>query len=173
MTVSLGIWPIQLAWAITVHKAQGMTLDHVYINFARNGNSTVFCPGQIYVALSRCRNRAHLIVDGVSQAWSQFERRMGDKVVQFYNAVATGQSMHHRDQHLQDRFMDMDYKRRRLHDRPLKRPHLLTLFKRYEHLQTLRKASRQQQHRQQVQAARRKERTRTTELLNALNNHPQ
>lgn len=45
-------YPIRLAWAITIHKAQGKTLDHILIDFGYGA----FTPGQVYVALSRCRS---------------------------------------------------------------------------------------------------------------------
>lgn len=43
-------YPVRLAWAITVHKSQGLTFSHVKIDFTGG----VFAAGQTYVALSRC-----------------------------------------------------------------------------------------------------------------------
>ena len=45
-------FPLQLAWGITIHKAQGKTLPAVHIDLGRGA----FAPGQTYVALSRARN---------------------------------------------------------------------------------------------------------------------
>ncbi|MBK9537039.1 MAG: AAA family ATPase [Flavobacteriales bacterium] len=44
-------YPVKLAWAITVHKSQGLTFDKAIIDV---GNA--FAPGQVYVALSRLRS---------------------------------------------------------------------------------------------------------------------
>ncbi len=49
-------YPLKLAWAVTIHKSQGLTFDKVIIDAGK-----AFAPGQVYVALSRCR-RFHGIV---------------------------------------------------------------------------------------------------------------
>lgn len=51
-------FPIKLAWAMTIHKSQGKTLEHVILD----PGAYAFAHGQMYVALSRCRNLDDLIL---------------------------------------------------------------------------------------------------------------
>src|SRR5690606_33797460 len=50
-------YPIKLAWAVTVHKSQGLTFDRAIIDVGQ-----AFAPGQVYVALSRLRSLEGLIL---------------------------------------------------------------------------------------------------------------
>ncbi|MDR3308557.1 MAG: AAA family ATPase, partial [Tannerella sp.] len=50
-------FPLKLAWAITVHKSQGLTFDKVIADVG-----AAFTHGQVYVALSRCRNPEGLVL---------------------------------------------------------------------------------------------------------------
>jgi ATP-dependent exoDNAse (exonuclease V) alpha subunit len=52
-------YPMQLAWALTVHKAQGMSIDRIGVDLNAH-----FAPGMTYVAMSRCRSKEGLFLTG-------------------------------------------------------------------------------------------------------------
>ncbi|MGP1416394.1 MAG: helix-turn-helix domain-containing protein [Prevotella fusca] len=50
-------YPLRLAWAITIHKSQGLTFEHAIIDAQAS-----FASGQVYVALSRCKTLEGLVL---------------------------------------------------------------------------------------------------------------
>lgn len=50
-------YPVRLAWAVTIHKSQGLTFDRVIIDAGKS-----FASGQVYVALSRCRTLEGIVL---------------------------------------------------------------------------------------------------------------
>lgn len=50
-------YPIKLAWAVTIHKSQGLTFDRLIIDAGKS-----FASGQVYVALSRCRTLEGIVL---------------------------------------------------------------------------------------------------------------
>ena len=58
-------YPIKLAFAITIHKSQGMSLEDLIIE-----SNEIFAPSQFYVALSRAKNPARLTLIAPRRQWS-------------------------------------------------------------------------------------------------------
>ena len=67
--------PLRLAWAVTIHKSQGMSLDKVYCHLDK-----CFSQGQAYVALSRARSREGLYIKGSTN----IKISANPRAVQFY-----------------------------------------------------------------------------------------
>jgi hypothetical protein len=71
-------FPVSLAWASTIHKAQGATLDRMAVNL-----SQLWEPGQAYVALSRLRQGSDLSIE----KWEARSIRVDPNVVGFYREI--------------------------------------------------------------------------------------
>ncbi len=70
-------YPIKLAWAVTIHKAQGKTFDKVVIDMGRGA----FEYGQAYVALSRCRTLEGIVLH---QKLTHQDIRVDERIVEYY-----------------------------------------------------------------------------------------
>ena len=95
-------FPIRLAWAITVHKSQGLTFQQVAIDFGGGG---AFAGGQTYVALSRCTSLEGITLKAPLRQSDIFVRT---EVVQFANRF--------NDQRLIDQAMQEGKADREYHD---------------------------------------------------------
>ncbi|GHV07334.1 ATP-dependent DNA helicase pif1 [Campylobacterota bacterium] len=80
-------FPLRLAWAITIHKSQGMSLSPLAVNVDR-----LFEAGQLYVALSRSNNPKQLFLRASGDPVSRAKRaiRANPTVDRFYGSVLGG-----------------------------------------------------------------------------------
>lgn len=72
---SFGQYPLRLAWAITIHKSQGLTFEKAVIDAGK-----AFAPGQVYVALSRCTNLEGMVLHSRIRSNTLYA---DDRIVQF------------------------------------------------------------------------------------------
>jgi len=68
-------YPLRLAWAITIHKSQGLTFNKVIIDAGE-----AFAPGQVYVALSRCTTLDGIVLQSRIRSTKMFT---DERIVQF------------------------------------------------------------------------------------------
>ena len=71
-------YPLTLAWAITIHKSQGKTLDNVVVDVG----DRAFAPGLPYVALSRCKTREGI---RISRDIDKSHILIDDRITDFYS----------------------------------------------------------------------------------------
>jgi len=71
-------FPVTLAYAVTIHKSQGMTLDRLMVDLHNLWES-----GHAYVALSRVKEPANLVV----QRWSANSIKADPEVMRFYQCL--------------------------------------------------------------------------------------
>lgn len=72
-------YPLRLAWAITIHKSQGLTFEKAVIDAGK-----AFAPGQVYVALSRCTNLEGMVLHSKISPHTLFT---DNRIVQFTKNV--------------------------------------------------------------------------------------
>jgi len=88
-TVSLATlsqFPLKLAYAVTIHKSQGMSIDNLVCNV-----DNIFAPSQFYVAISRAINPKNLKIDFNRGDLTQYLRRVisvDPRVVEYYEGLA-------------------------------------------------------------------------------------
>ena len=69
--------PLQLAWAITIHKSQDLTLSKAWINIGKKES----CPQMTYVALSRVRTLSSYVIEPMS--YERLSKLNSSKALQY------------------------------------------------------------------------------------------
>ena len=83
---TLSQFPLKLAYAVTIHKSQGMSINHLICNVDH-----IFAPSQFYVAISRAIDPQHLKIDFNKGDLTQYLRRVinvDPRVVDYYKTLA-------------------------------------------------------------------------------------
>ena len=84
---TLSQFPLKLAYAVTIHKSQGMSIDNLVCNV-----DNIFAPSQFYVAISRAINPNNLRLEFTKGDIVQYIQRMvkvDKRVVEYYRQLAT------------------------------------------------------------------------------------
>ncbi|RLA61179.1 MAG: PIF1 helicase, partial [Epsilonproteobacteria bacterium] len=89
---TLSQFPLKLAYAVTIHKSQGMSIDNLVCNV-----DNIFAPSQFYVAISRAINPIKLKLDFNKGDLTQYLSRVisvDQRVVKYYEGLKNTQSVH-------------------------------------------------------------------------------
>jgi ATP-dependent DNA helicase PIF1 len=84
---TLSQFPLKLAYAVTIHKSQGMSIDNLVCNV-----DNIFAPSQFYVAISRAVDPKHLKIDFNRGDLTQYLHRVlhvDQRVAAYYEHIAT------------------------------------------------------------------------------------
>ena len=98
-------YPLRLAWAITIHKSQGLTFEHAIIDAEMS-----FAPGQVYVALSRCKTLEGLVLASrIDEKAIINDRRVADYIARQENEAERSISMleHHKQAYHKQQLMEL------------------------------------------------------------------
>jgi ATP-dependent DNA helicase PIF1 len=78
-TITFEYMPIKVAYAISIHKSQGMTLDYILIDLG----DSIFSNGMAYVALSRAKSLKSIVISNLSKK----SFRINTDVIKFYKTI--------------------------------------------------------------------------------------